>query len=81
MAPDALGFMRRGEINLIINTPKGTSGARRDGYMMRRLAIDLNIPFLTTIQAGRAAVDAIGHAKNEDLDVRSLREFTLKQDG
>jgi carbamoyl-phosphate synthase large subunit len=78
MAPDALGLMRRGEIDLVVNTPTETSGARRDGYMMRRLAVDLNIPFITTIQAARAAVDAIGHAINEDLDVRPLKEFTLK---
>lgn len=38
VSPDALGLMRRGEINLIINTPTYSSGSRRDGYMMRRLA-------------------------------------------
>jgi carbamoyl-phosphate synthase large subunit len=75
MAPDALGLMRRGEISLVINTPKGTSGAKRDGYMMRRLAVDLNIPFITTIQAAKAAVEAIGHARSEALGVKPLREF------
>ncbi|KQM09988.1 carbamoyl phosphate synthase large subunit, partial [Methanomassiliicoccales archaeon RumEn M1] len=53
MDPDALGLMRRGKINLIINTPTNASGARRDGYMMRRLAVELEIPFLTTVQAAR----------------------------
>jgi hypothetical protein len=45
--------------------------------MMRRLAVDLNIPFVTTIQAAKAAVEAIGHARSEELDVKPLREFNL----
>ncbi|MCK7582404.1 MAG: hypothetical protein MZV65_46985 [Chromatiales bacterium] len=47
------GLMRRGEINLIINTPTYSSGSRRDGYMMRRLAVELEIPFLTTVHGAR----------------------------
>ncbi len=75
MPPDALGLMRRGEISLVINTPTLTAGARRDGYMMRRLAIDLGIPFITTIQGARAAADAIEAVKRKELGVRSLQEY------
>src|SRR5947199_201043 len=53
-SPDALGLMRRGEIRLVINTPTNSTGARRDGYMMRRLAVDLNITFIATLHAGQA---------------------------
>jgi len=73
--PDALGLMRRGEIQLVINTPTVSSGARRDGYMMRRLAIDLGIPFITTIQGAKAAADAIEAVKKAELGVRSLQEY------
>jgi carbamoyl-phosphate synthase large subunit len=73
--PDALGLMRRGEIQLVINTPTVSSGARRDGYMMRRLAIDLGIPFITTIQGAKAAADAIEAVKRSELSVKSLQEY------
>lgn len=73
--PDALGLMRAGEIKLVINTPTATSGARRDGFMMRRLAIDLGIPFITTIQGARAAADAIEVVKKSELSVQSLQEY------
>jgi carbamoyl-phosphate synthase large subunit len=73
--PDALGLMRRGEIRLVINTPTNSTGSRRDGYMMRRLAVDLNIPFIPTIQAAVAAAQAIEEAKAGDLDVRSLQSY------
>ena len=63
MEPDAIGLMRHGDINLIVNTPTESSGARRDGYMMRRLAVELEIPFLTTVQAAKATVAAMKRAR------------------
>jgi carbamoyl-phosphate synthase large subunit len=74
-SPDALGLMRHGEIRLVINTPTNSSGARRDGYMMRRLAVDLNIPFIATVQAAEAAVRAIEESTAEDLDVVPLQVY------
>jgi len=50
----------RGEINLVINTPTNNSGARRDGYMMPALGGEMEIPFITTVQAAKATVDAYG---------------------
>ncbi|UCD93167.1 MAG: carbamoyl-phosphate synthase large subunit [Methanobacteriota archaeon] len=70
--PTAIGLMRESEIGLIINTPTESSGARRDGHMMRRVAIDLGVPFLTTVQAARAAVLAIESALESEIDVASL---------
>src|SRR2546422_2508563 len=75
LSPDALGLMRRGQIHLVINTPTNSTGARRDGYMMRRLAVDLNIPFIATIQAAGAAGEAIEEARSGDLDVVPLQEY------
>jgi len=75
-SPDALGLMRRGEIRLVINTPTNSTGARRDGYMMRRLAVDLNIPFISTIQAAEAAAEAIEEFRSGPLDVVPLGSFT-----
>ena len=74
-SPDALGLMRRGEIRLVINTPTNSTGARRDGYMMRRLAVDLNIPFISTIQAAEAAAEAIEAFRSGELDVVPLGSF------
>jgi len=76
--PDALGLMRRGEIRLVINTPTSSSGARRDGYMMRRLAVDLGIPFITTIRGAAAAAAAITEVRSADLAVKSLQAFAAE---
>ncbi|MDR0309235.1 MAG: carbamoyl-phosphate synthase large subunit, partial [Candidatus Methanoplasma sp.] len=77
MKPNAIGLMREGKINLIINTPSQVSGPIRDGHKMRRLAVELEIPFLTTIQGADAAVGAIKVAKDQNFSVRSMKEFRM----
>ncbi|MDY5679881.1 MAG: ATP-grasp domain-containing protein, partial [Candidatus Methanomethylophilaceae archaeon] len=73
--PNAIGLMRDGKINLIINTPSLKSGAVRDGYTMRRLAVELEIPFMTTVQGAEIAVASIRVARSGTLGVRSMKEF------
>ena len=77
MKPNAIGLMREGKINLIINTPSQKSGPVRDGHKMRRLAVELEIPFLTSIQGADAAVGAIRVAKDQSFAVRSMKEFHM----
>jgi len=74
-SPDALSLMRQGKVQLVINTPTEASGARRDGYMMRRLAVELEIPFFTTIQGARAAVMAMEQEKKQKFSVNDLSHF------
>ncbi|MDX1534264.1 MAG: hypothetical protein R3291_01425, partial [Thermoplasmata archaeon] len=74
-SPDAIGLMRGGKVDLIVNTPTESRGARRDGYMMRRLAVDLNIPFITTVQAARAAAEAIARAREGGFTLKPLAEY------
>ncbi len=63
-----------GEINLIINTPSGKQSAD-DGYFIRRLAVELGIPYVTTLAGARAALTAIEKVKEGVVDVKSLNEY------
>jgi len=76
--PDALSVMREGRVKMIINTPTESSGARRDGYMMRRLAVELQIPFFTTIEGAQAAVEAIKFAKGRTIEPVNLKTLFNK---
>ncbi len=71
-SPNALEMMRQGKINLIINTPSMTYSAKKDGYTMRRLAVELNIPFITALNSAYAEIEAIKFARNGTLQVRAL---------
>lgn len=74
-SPTAIGLMRDGMVDLVINTPSEESGARRDGYMMRRLAVDLNISFVTRIEAAKIIAEAVESFSNEEAKVVSLQRF------
>ncbi|MBU1157989.1 MAG: carbamoyl-phosphate synthase large subunit [Candidatus Thermoplasmatota archaeon] len=77
-SPDALSLMRKGLVQMIITTPTEASGARRDGYMMRRLAVELEIPMFTTIKGASAAVLAMEYVATRCLSVNDLSHFHRK---
>ena len=72
--PNIQEAILNGEIDLIINTPHGKQ-ASEDGYIIRRLAIELGIPYVTTLAGARAALNAIEAVKSKDIGVKSLNEY------
>ena len=72
--PNIKEAILNGEIDLIINTPHGKQ-ASEDGYIIRRLAIELGIPYVTTLAGARAALNAIEAVKSKDIGVKSLNEY------
>ena len=77
-SPDALDLMRQGKIHLVINTPRSTGGAVLDGNMMRRLAVELNIPFVTTMAGAHMEVEAIDEAMKGMPEPRLLEIASLE---
>jgi carbamoyl-phosphate synthase large subunit len=73
-SPNIRDSIRNKEIGLIINTPSGKQSAD-DGYLIRRMAIELGIPYVTTLAGARAALNAIGEVKDGKITVRSLNEY------
>ena len=63
-----------GEVDLVINTPTG-SGARADGWEIRRAAVSRGIPCITTMTGASAAQRAIRAGLREAPEVRSLQEL------
>jgi carbamoyl-phosphate synthase large subunit len=47
-----------------------------DGYKMRRLAIEIGIPYVTTLAGAKAALNAIETIQKSDINVKSLNEYT-----
>ncbi|MGN0177384.1 MAG: carbamoyl-phosphate synthase large subunit [Methanobrevibacter sp.] len=62
------------EIDLIINTSEGKQSAK-DGYIIRRLAIELGIPYVTTLAGARAVLNAIKAVQNNEINVKSLNSY------
>ncbi len=73
-SPNVAECIEAGEVDLIINTPTG-SGARADGWEIRRAATARGIPCITTLSGGHAAARAISAARAGDPEVLSLQEI------
>lgn len=63
------------EVDLILNTPAGSSGARHDGYQIRAAAVSVGVPLVTTVQGVTAAVQGIEALQQGELSVRPLQEL------
>ncbi|HEY2284089.1 MAG TPA: carbamoyl-phosphate synthase large subunit [Solirubrobacteraceae bacterium] len=74
-SPHVLDWIERGDVHLVVNTPTG-SGARTDGWEIRRAAVAHGIPCLTTLAAGVSAARAISRARADgEPDVLCLQEL------
>jgi len=72
--PNARDLMVSGTVDLLINTPLGKL-TQRDDYEIRRTALQLRIPYITTLSAARAACDAIFAMRSGEPTVRCLQEW------
>ncbi len=73
--PNVLDLMRRREIDLIINTPTAGKVPYSDGYYIRRYAVELKIPYITTLAAAEATCRAIESMREGEIAIRSLEEY------
>jgi carbamoyl-phosphate synthase large subunit len=75
-SPNVVDLIGAGKVDLIINTPGARQG-RRDGYEIRRAAVDFSVPYITTIQAAVAAGVAITVAARAvgGVGVAAVREY------
>ena len=62
-----------GRVGLLINTPLGKQ-SQYDDYAMRRAAIAYGVPYLTTMSATSAAVDAVTAMRTRRPEVLSIQE-------
>ncbi len=74
--PQALDMLHRREIDLVVNIPRDlTSGELDNGYKIRRVAIDLNIPLLTNARLADAFITAFCSLSIEDIQIKSWQEY------
>jgi carbamoyl-phosphate synthase large subunit len=72
--PNLVDRIKNQEINLVVNIPSGRT-ARDDDQLIRRAAVNYNIPVVTTMSGAKATVWAIGSLQSGSLGVKSLQEY------
>jgi carbamoyl-phosphate synthase large subunit len=79
-SPNVVERIDAGEVDLVVNTPTG-SGARADGYEIRRAAVGRGIPCITTMSGASAAQRAIRALRAGETSVISLQELHAERFG
>jgi carbamoyl-phosphate synthase large subunit len=72
--PNVVELIHNNKVDLIINTPTGKQTVK-DGFQIRRAAVDFSVPYITTIQAALAAADAIEAMNKGEITIKSLGEY------
>ncbi|MFP4320865.1 MAG: carbamoyl-phosphate synthase large subunit [Anaerolineales bacterium] len=72
-SPHIVDAIRAGEIDLIINTPRGGQ-AHSDGNLIRGAAHQYGVPLVTTLSAAQATVQGIRALQRDPLRARSLQD-------
>lgn len=74
--PQAMDLLHNKEIDLVVNIPKNLSNTElTNGYMVRRAAVDLNVPLITNARLAAAYIEAFCQQPVDELEIRSWDEY------
>jgi len=72
--PHIVDALKNGEVQLVFNTTEGRQ-ALADSLSIRRTALQMKVPYYTTMAGASASVAAIAALKEGALDVRPLQSY------
>ena len=73
--PNILDAIKNKEVDLVVNTPTKGNDSKRDGFLIRRAAIERNIGVITALDTLRAIADV----KVSEIDKRDLEVFNIAE--
>jgi len=78
--PNILEYIQKGKLDLIINIPMANTSVKysdvlEDEYIIRRLAVEFNIPVVTNLELASALIKVLKQHDSNELTIRSLNEY------
>ena len=74
--PNIAGFIKRREVDMIINIPKNNRETElRNNYLIRRLAVDFDIPLFTNIKVAKEFIDAMAWERERGVEIKAWEEY------
>ena len=68
-------MLRNGEISLMIVTSSGDATDLKDGREIRRTAVGLKVPLVTTMAGAKATCNAVRVMQEDTLEMIALQDF------
>jgi carbamoyl-phosphate synthase large subunit len=78
--PNILDYLQNQKIDLVINVPmankqRNYSDVLTDGYLIRRQAVEFNVPVITNLELASALVRVLKQRESNGNNIRSLNEY------
>ncbi|MEM3173636.1 MAG: carbamoyl phosphate synthase large subunit, partial [Candidatus Bathyarchaeia archaeon] len=78
--PNIIDYIVQRKIDLVINIPAANPGDEmadilKDEYIIRRLAVEYNIPIVTTLELASAIIKVLKYRRKSEIIIRSLNEY------
>jgi len=75
--PNILDIVKNREVDLVVNTPTKGNDSKRDGFLIRRAAVERNVGVITALDTLRAIADVELEKldENKDLEVFNIAEL------
>ena len=76
MEPQAMDLLREKKIDMVVNIPKNlTQVELENGYKVRRVAVDFNIPLITNARLASAFINAFCSMPVGDISIKGWDEY------
>jgi carbamoyl-phosphate synthase large subunit len=78
--PNILDYLQNQKIDLVVNVPmankqRNYSDVLTDGYLIRRQAVEFNVPVITNLELASALVRVLQQRDHNGNSIRSLNEY------
>ncbi len=78
--PNISDYLLKGRISLVVNIPSNGDGVigeeiLEDEYAIRRLAVEHNVPVVTTVELATAIVEALQYRRFQEPEILALNDY------
>jgi len=74
--PNIATMIKSRAVDMVINIPKNNRQTElRNDYLIRRLAVDFDIPLFTNIKVARQFIDSLVYKEEKGLEIKAWEEY------
>ncbi len=74
--PNIATMIRKREVDMVINVPKNNRETElKNDYIIRRMAVDFDVPLFTNIKVAKQFTDALAYQREQGLEIKAWEEY------
>ncbi len=74
--PNIATMIKKREVDMVINVPKNNRETElKNDYIIRRMAVDFDVPLFTNIKVAKQFTDALAYQRDKGLEIKAWEEY------